>query len=84
MKAKEKAVRDAAAALAVALAEAKEAGLVVTWPARPDGLNSIEISETAKSHPTVTVNGAHPEVADKATAAAQAAVHKAVETPPKK
>lgn len=82
MKAKEKAVRDAAAVLSVAIAEARAAGFVVTWPSRSDGLDTIEISETGESHPTVAVTapGTDPAVAAKAAAAAQKVVDKASDT----
>lgn len=79
MKAKEKAVRDAAAALATAIADAKEAGFTIAWPRRAEDLAFIQISETAVSHPTVTVTGAEPAVATKAAAAAQKVVDKANE-----
>lgn len=81
MKAKEKAVRDAAVALSVAIAEARAAGYVVAWPSRSEGLDAIEISETGESHPTVAVTapGVDPLVAAKAGAAAQKVVDKATD-----
>ena len=46
MKTKEKAIRDAAAALLDAITRGKEAGIVVSWPSKPEGLATISISET--------------------------------------
>ena len=45
---KEKAVRDAAAALKTAIAEAEAAGYRVDWPANAGGLGAIGISETGR------------------------------------
>jgi hypothetical protein len=45
----EKAVRDAAAALDTAIAEAEAAGLSITWPRQRAGLAPIAISATAKA-----------------------------------
>lgn len=52
MNTREKAVREAAAALSIAIADARSAGLHVQWPHSPEGLNAIAISETKKA--TVT------------------------------
>lgn len=88
MSAKEKAVRDAAAALHHAIDQARKAGLVVVWPSSPDGLPGIAINETSKavSDATVTVvaKGVEPGSAEhtKATQAAQKAVNG--DTPAKK
>lgn len=46
MSAKAHAVRDAAARLAQAIAEATAAGYRVDWPASPAGLPGIAVSET--------------------------------------
>lgn len=40
-------VRDAAAALLTAIAQARKAGYVVQWPDTPDDLARIAVSETA-------------------------------------
>jgi hypothetical protein len=47
MKAKEKAVREAAANLHTAISEASAAGYHVNWPLRHEDLAAIEISEGA-------------------------------------
>lgn len=44
----EKKLRDAASALQVAIADAKKAGYAIQWPARPEDLGAMAISETAK------------------------------------
>jgi hypothetical protein len=41
-------VREAAAALLLAVSEAKAAGLFVQWPSRPEGLASMAISQMAR------------------------------------
>ena len=88
MSAKEKAVRDAAAALHAAIVAAKDAGLVVTWPSKPEGLLHLNISETARSNAdatvTVVAKGIEPGSPEhaKATQAAQKAVNS--EAPAKK
>jgi hypothetical protein len=88
VKAKEKAVRDAAAALSTAIVEAREAGLVVTWPKRAEDLPFIAISETDKANVStqivVEAKGVEPgsPAAATATVEAQKAVDKAVVTEP--
>lgn len=52
MKAAEKAIRDAAAALSKAIKDGEPLGLHVAWPLRADGLDTIEISETAAAQTT--------------------------------
>lgn len=54
MKAEQK-VREAAAALLLAVSEAKAAGLVVQWPSRLEGLAALAISETGKIGPATGV-----------------------------
>ncbi|ODT22219.1 MAG: hypothetical protein ABS35_15315 [Kaistia sp. SCN 65-12] len=50
MKAKEKAIRDAADALRVAIIDGEASGIVVTWPPRRVGdLAALEISDTGKA-----------------------------------
>jgi len=50
MKAKEKAIRDAAEALRVAIVDGATSGIVVTWPPRRVGdLAALAISETGKA-----------------------------------
>lgn len=50
MKPKEKAIRDAAEALRVAIVDGETSGLAVGWPPRRvGGLAAMEISETAKA-----------------------------------
>lgn len=49
MNPKEKAVRDAAASLHSAIADARKAGFAVVWPRTVEGLASIAISETGKA-----------------------------------
>lgn len=79
MKTAEKAVREAAAALHDAIAEAKKAGLVVAWPHRAEGLTSIAISETAKATGSVKVVADPVDpAAPKVVAAAQKAADKAL------
>lgn len=51
MKAKEKAIRDAAEALRAAIVDGEAAGFAVGWPRRVADLASIEISATAKADP---------------------------------
>lgn len=51
----EQKVREAAAALLLAVSEAKAAGLIVQWPSRLEGLAALAISETGRAkRPTVT------------------------------
>jgi hypothetical protein len=71
----EQAVRDAAAALSVAIIAAREAGYFVQWPSSPDGLAGIAISETRKAGLTVQVNtpGVAADVTERAREAAQKA-----------
>lgn len=90
MSAKEKAVRDAAAALHSAIVAAKGSGLVVTWPSNPDGLLHLSISETARATAdatvTVVAKGVEPGSPEhvKAAQVAQKAVDGAVAEPPAK
>lgn len=44
----EQKVREAAAALLLAVSDAKAAGLVIQWPSKPEGLASLAISQTGK------------------------------------
>jgi hypothetical protein len=84
---KEKAVREAAAALQTAILDARAAGLSVTWPRRFEDLPFIAISETGKGTATVSVAvpaGAGPDAVAKASLAAQTAVDKAPDPPAKK
>lgn len=79
----EKAVRDAAMALHDAIMAARKAGYRVDYPNQVEGLPGIPVSDTAKTHPhpIVHVSGGDvtPEVAAKATAAAQKAANKVVD-----
>lgn len=82
MKNKEKAVRDIAVALLTAIQEAREAGMVVVWPSRPEGLSAIAVSETAKAVTTaqITTDDDVPDaVLSKATVAATKAAEKVVD-----
>lgn len=89
MSTKEKAVRDAAVTLHAALVAAKAVGLVVVWPSSPDGLQSLAISETAKSNAdatvTVVAKGVEPGSPEhaKVEQVAQKAVDAAVPDPKK-
>ncbi|GAA2888124.1 hypothetical protein GGQ99_004799 [Aminobacter niigataensis] len=50
MKAKEKAIRDAAEALRVAIVDGQATGIAVTWPPRRVAdLSALEISDTGKA-----------------------------------
>lgn len=49
MKTHEKTVREAAASLHDAIVAARRNGFDIQWPAKPDGLKSLAISETAKA-----------------------------------
>lgn len=49
MNVREKNIRQAATRLSEAIAEGREAGLRVEWPADAKGLASIAISETGKA-----------------------------------
>lgn len=90
MKNAEKAVRDAAAALHDAIFAAKKSGLNVAWPARPEGLLTIAVSETAKVNEdaavTVVAKGVAPGSPEhtKAAQAAQKAVDTVAEPAPSK
>jgi len=82
MNSKEKAVREAANALSIAIADARSSGLHVYWPHSPEGLTAIAISETKKTVVTVQVNTSDDVSAEaiaKAGAAAQKAVDKVIE-----
>lgn len=78
---KEKAVRDAAEALRVAIANATDAGLVVIWPRDADGLERIAVSQTGKASVVMTTDATmvDAETAAKAGIAAQKAATKVVE-----
>lgn len=78
---REKAVRDAAAALHDAIVAARKDGLHITWPSRPEDLPAIAVSEAKKPAVTVQVDtsAVDPEVAAKAGAAAQKAAERTVE-----
>lgn len=63
----ERAVRDAAANLAGALADAEAAGLRVIWPRTAAGLGALVISATARAiAPVVGTAVAQPDIADPA------------------
>lgn len=74
-------VRAAAARLHDAVAKARENGLVVTWPSRPEDLLGIAISETGSAKVAVTVQAdlVDPKVATKAADAAQKAADKVID-----
>lgn len=79
MRAKEKAVRDAAAALQQAVVDARDDGYHVEWPRRFEDLAFIAVSEGGNSKTNVIVTapaGADPALTAKAAAAAQKAVDK--------
>lgn len=82
MTSKETAVRTAAQTLHDAIMAAREAGLVVHWPHRPEDLPAIAISETGKATVTATVAavpGTDPAVVEKAGVAAQKAADRVTE-----
>jgi len=81
-KAKEDAIRKAAADLKAAIDDGRAAGLRVQWPHNPEGLAGIAISEVGKPRVTTQVDAAapiSPAVAAKASEAAQKAADKVVE-----
>lgn len=81
-KAKEDAIRKAAADLKTAIDEGRSAGLRVQWPHNPEGLAGIAVSEVGKPKVTTQVDAAapvSPAVAAKANDAAQKAADKVVE-----
>lgn len=57
MNPKEKAVREAAAALHLAFVDARKAGLTITWPRSVEGLAALAVSETAKAEPAEPAKG---------------------------
>lgn len=77
----EGAIRTAALGLADAIAKGREAGLAVAWPANPEGLRRIAISEIGPAKVTLTVQAPDldPGFAAKAGAAAQKAVDRVIE-----
>lgn len=77
----EKRVREAGAAFAAAVRDARKAGYSVPWPSNVDAADNLGISETGKAKAALTVTaGANvsPSVADKAQRAGQAAVDKVI------
>lgn len=74
----ERAVRDAAAKLAGALADAEAAGLRVIWPRTAAGLGALVISATARAIAPVVVG----EVEAQLDAADPAAPEPGAEPPP--
>ena len=79
---KEQAVRDAANALAIAIADARAEGLHIQWPHSPEGLAAIAVSEAKKPSVTMQVNSpgeVSAETLAKAGTAAQNAADKIIE-----